>query len=67
MGAEKEPGITLSRMRQVLHTFHVNHNLQDICQFAVAGRTSEIGFSNYAGINLSCIIESWKHKNHKGE
>ena len=67
MGAEKEPGITFSCMRQVLHTFRVNHNPQHICQFAVAGRTSKIGFSNYAGINLSSIIESWKHKNHNGE
>ena len=36
-----EPCIKLSRMRQLLHTFRVNRNLQDTCPVYVASGTSE--------------------------
>ena len=38
-GQKIEPGIKRSRMRQILHTFRVNRNLQDTCPMYVASRT----------------------------
>ena len=40
-GQKIEPGIKRSRMRQILHTFRVNRNLQDTCPMYVASETSE--------------------------
>ena len=40
-GRKIEPGMKRSRMRQILHTFRVNRNLQDICPLYVASGTSE--------------------------
>ena len=40
-GQKIEPGIKRSRMRQILHTFRVNRNLQDTCPVYVASGTSE--------------------------
>ena len=36
-----EPGIKRSRMRQILHSFRVNRNLQDTCTVYVVSGTSE--------------------------
>ena len=40
-GRKIEPGIIRSRMRQILHNFHVNCDLQDTCPLYVASGTSE--------------------------
>ena len=40
-GRKIEPGIKRLRMRQILHTFRVNRNLQDTCLVYVASGTSE--------------------------
>ena len=37
-GQKIEPGIKRSQMHQILHTFRVNHKLQDTCPVYVASR-----------------------------
>ena len=41
VGRKIEPGIKRSRIRQILHTFRVNSNLQDTCPVYVASGISE--------------------------
>ena len=48
VGEERELGIERTCKRQILHIFHVNHNLRDPCLCAVTGQTSEMDHWRFA-------------------